>query len=72
MISELELKKVFQNSRSGNIASYFEYAWTFKSGKTVVFDVVDKFKFDHENKITELKIIYDTVLARSIIKKIRN
>ncbi len=69
--SELKLKEVFENADSGNIALYFEYRWTVKSGKIVIFDVVDIIAFDEQNKITELKIIYDTVVSRNLVEELK-
>jgi ketosteroid isomerase-like protein len=62
--SELKLKGIFDDADSDRIALYFEYKWTIKSGKIVEFDAVDIIVFDNDNKITTLKIIYDTVISR--------
>lgn len=69
--SELKLNEIFENANSGNIALYFEYTWTVKSGKIVVFDVVDIIEFDNQNKILELKIIYDTVVSRRLVEEMK-
>ncbi|HEY5686984.1 MAG TPA: nuclear transport factor 2 family protein [Yeosuana sp.] len=69
--SELKLNEIFENINSGNIALYFTYRWTLKSGKIVVFDVVDIIKFDDQNKILELKIIYDTVVSRNLVEELK-
>jgi hypothetical protein len=66
----LKLKGIFEDADSARIALYFEYKWTVKSGKITEFDVVDIFKFNDENKITELKIIYDTVISRNLVDEI--
>jgi len=68
--SELKLKGIFEDSDSGKLALYFEYIWTVKSGKVVEFDVVDIIEFDAENKIIELKIIYDTIISRKLIDEL--
>ena len=68
--SELKIKEIFENKLSGNLALYFEYIWTIKTGKMVTFDVVDIIEFDDNNKITALKIIYDTVVSRSLVEEI--
>jgi len=65
--SELKLNEIFENIDSGNVALYFEYKWTIKSGKIIVFDVVDIIELDAQNKIQELKIIYDTVTSRRLL-----
>ena len=69
--SELKLKGIFEDADSDRMALYFEYKWTVKSGKIVQFDVVDIFAFDNENKITELKIIYDTVISRNLVAEMQ-
>jgi hypothetical protein len=69
--SSLKLNEIFENANTGNIALYFEYTWTVKSGKIVVFDVVDIIEFDNNNKISSLKIIYDTVISRNLIEEIQ-
>lgn len=69
--SELKLKGIFEDSKTEKLALYFEYIWTVKSGKSVMFDVVDIIQFDAKNKITDLKIIYDTVISRKLIDEIK-
>lgn len=69
--SELKLKEIFENTITGNIALYFDYKWTLKTGKVVEFDVVDIIKFDNRNKIIELKIIYDTVISRRLVDEMK-
>lgn len=69
--SELKLKGVFEDFETGKLALYFDYIWTVKSGKVVEFDVVDIIEFDSENKIIELRIIYDTVISRTLIDEIK-
>ncbi|MDO6676500.1 nuclear transport factor 2 family protein [Tenacibaculum sp. 1B UA] len=65
--SELFLKGIFEQNDSNNLALYFTYKWTLKNNEKVEFDVVDIIELDSENKITELKIIYDTVISRKLI-----
>jgi len=65
--SELSLLGVFEEKDSNNLALYFTYKWTLKNNQTVEFDVVDIIEFDNQNKISKLKIIYDTVIARKLI-----
>lgn len=69
--SEIKLKGIFEDSTTKNLALYFEYKWTVKSGKIVNFDVVDIIEFDTQNKISELKIIYDTVVSRRLIEELK-
>ena len=65
------IKGIFEEPTSGNIALYFQYDWTLEHGRQVTFDVVDILTFDAENKITSLKIIYDTVQARAWVEELR-
>ncbi len=69
--SKLTIKGVFEEPSLGNIALYFQYEWTLEHGRQVTFDVVDILTFDSENKITNLKIIYDTVQARAWVEELR-
>ncbi|WP_417784673.1 nuclear transport factor 2 family protein [Tenacibaculum sp.] len=65
--SELILKGIFEQNESNNLALYFTYKWTLKNNEKVEFDVVDIIELDSENKITKLKIIYDTVISRKLV-----
>ena len=69
--SKLQLKGIFEDSESANLALHFEYTWTLKSTKVVAFDVVDIIEFDNQNKIIELKIIYDTVVSRQLVNELK-
>lgn len=69
--SKLHLKGVFDEKHSNNLALYLTYKWTFKNNKIVEFDVVDIIELDSENKISKLKIIYDTVIARKIVYELK-
>jgi hypothetical protein len=70
--SKLTLRRIFDDPDSNSLALYFEYEWTVKSGKVVVFDVVDVLDFNHETKIEKLKIIYDTFVARKLVEDMRS
>ena len=70
--SELELLGVFEEEKSTNMALFFAYKWTLKNKETVSFDVVDIFEINDSGKIEKLKIIYDTVLARTLVKQLKN
>lgn len=70
--SELRVKGIFEDPDINQLALYFEYKWTVASGKMVEFDVVDIIEFDHLNKISVLKIIYDTVVSRELIAELKN
>ena len=67
--SELHLKGVFEEDQSNTLALYFTYKWTLKNNQKVEFDVVDIITFDDQHKIDKLKIIYDTVVTRKLIKQ---
>jgi hypothetical protein len=62
--SILKLKGIFEDDH-GQLALYFNYHWTMKNHQTVEFDVVDIIKFNEQNQIVDLTIIYDTVKSRS-------
>ncbi|WP_430468464.1 nuclear transport factor 2 family protein [Winogradskyella ouciana] len=66
--SELNLKGIFEQQDSNNLALYFSYKWTLKNNDKVEFDVVDIIEFDSQNKIKTLKIIYDTVASRDKVE----
>lgn len=68
--SELNLIGIFEENDASRLALYFSYDWTLKNNQNVKFDVVDIIEFDPLNKISKLKIIYDTVLARELVKKL--
>lgn len=68
--SELSILSIFEESDSNNLALYFTYKWTLKNNQIVEFDVVDIIEFDNQNKISKLKIIYDTVIARKLVKQL--
>ncbi|GGZ68389.1 nuclear transport factor 2 family protein [Algibacter mikhailovii] len=65
--SELSLLGIFEENNSNKLALYFTYKWTLKNNQIVEFDVVDIIEFDNQNKISKLKIIYDTVIARKLV-----
>ncbi|WP_299157048.1 nuclear transport factor 2 family protein [uncultured Tenacibaculum sp.] len=68
--SELSLLGIFEEQESNTIALYFTYKWTLKNNQIVKFDVVDIIEFDNDNKISKLKIIYDTVIARKLVEQL--
>ena len=69
--SELHLKGIFEENATNKLALYFGYKWTLKNKEEVEFDVVDIIEFDSLNRINRLKIIYDTVLARALVNKLK-
>ena len=68
--SELSILGIFEENDSNNLALYFTYKWTLKNNQIVEFNVVDIIEFDALNKISKLKIIYDTVIARKLVKQL--
>lgn len=70
--SKLQLKGIFEQNGSKNFALYFNYLWTLNNGKHVEFDVVDIIELNSEHKITKLKIIYDTVVSRTLIHELKH
>jgi hypothetical protein len=63
--SKINLENIFLSESNPNIAAaHFEYDWTLKDGAKAPFECIDVFKFSAENKIIELKIIYDTYQVR--------
>ena len=68
--SQLKLLGIFEENESNQVALYFNYQWTLKNNEIVNFDVVDIIEFDAQNKISKLKIIYDTVVARGLVKQL--
>jgi hypothetical protein len=68
--SELNLLGIFEENNSNKLALYFTYKWTLKNNRKVEFDVVDIIEFDSLNKISKLKIIYDTVLTRELVDQL--
>lgn len=69
--SIITLKETFQGTSENTIAILFEYDWTLSDGKRVVFEGVDIFEFNEENKIVKLTIIYDTVQARGMVENLQ-
>ena len=70
--SELKLLGIFEEENRSDIALYFTYKWTLKTREIVSFDVVDVIEFNDSDKIKKLKIIYDTVLARTLVNQLKN
>ena len=68
--SELHLKGIFEETNSNKLALYFNYKWTLKNKQKVEFDVVDIIEFDASNMISKLKIIYDTVKSRGLVREL--
>lgn len=63
--SKIKLINIFTDDAHKSAAAYFHYDWTLSNQTAAPFDVVDIFQFnDTLEKITSLKIIYDTWLTR--------
>ena len=69
--SEISVKGIFEDPRSGNLALHFIYQWTLSNEKQVHFEVVDIIEFTSDDKISTLTIIYDTVLSRELLKELK-
>ena len=69
--SAIILNGIFEESETGQIAIYFQYKWTLKNEAIVIFDVVDILTFNESNQIIALKIIYDTVKSRDLVRKLK-
>ena len=54
--SELEIKGIFEDANSGNIALHFNYGWTLKNDSKVNFEVVDIIAFTEKDEIKTLTI----------------
>lgn len=70
--SKLHILGIFEEKNSSNIALYFSYKWTLKNNEKVEFDVVDIIEFDEDNKISKLKIIYDTMISRELVGRLKH
>jgi hypothetical protein len=68
--SVLRLRGLFEDAESGRVALYFSYGWTLADGQEVNFDVVDILEFDPANRISRLKIIYDTIQSRAAVARL--
>lgn len=66
--SELRINGIFENQVANQLALYFNFKWTLKNDEVVIFDVVDIILFNDENKIVDLKIIYDTKHSRQAVE----
>ena len=67
--SRIEMLDIFTNEKKRTAAVNFIYHWTLANGTTNSFDCVDVISFDEQNKIKQLKIIYDTVQTRPALEQ---
>ena len=70
--SRIHLLHIYHQPGSLRSAVHFTYEWTLADGGQAVFDCVDLFEWDEEQKITQLKIIYDTSQTRPAFERQRN
>ncbi len=69
--SEISLINIFTSITNNNVAAgHFFYEWILKDETQTSFECVDIFKFTKNNKIKELKIIYDTNNTREQFENI--
>ena len=62
--SKTTLLDILTNPSQKTACLYFIYEWTLTNGQFVRFECADILKLNKENRIQQLKIIYDTVQAR--------
>lgn len=70
MSSTLRLDGIFSEPTSSRILILFEYQWKLRNHQQVIFNVVDVLEFDSDNKITTLKIIYDTARSKEAFSQL--
>ena len=51
-------------------SAHFRYDWILKNGAATSFECIDIFRFDQQEKIKELTIIYDTSKIRSQLEEL--
>ncbi len=54
------LKKTFTGNNPNEAAILFDYNKALPDGSTKTFDCIDIFEFNNDNKIKEIRIIFDT------------
>jgi len=69
--STIEMKRIFVDKEKNDLAIWFRYDWGLDNGERVVFEGVDVFELNKEGKIEKLTIIYDTILTRPLIEKLK-
>ena len=68
--SKIKLLGIFTNLEDNTASVNFIYEWTLANGRLTTFDCVDIFHFNKKNKITQLKIIYDTQQTRPLFNEV--
>lgn len=69
--STIEMKRIFSDPESGDLAIWFRYDWGLDNGERVVFEGVDVFELNDQGKIKKLTIIYDTVNSREMVGEMK-
>ncbi len=62
---------IWSDRQSRTAAVNFLYEWTLDTGQRVQFDCVDIFNFGDDDKIHDLKIIYDSTRTRNAFEAVR-
>ncbi len=59
--SKITLKNILLSANNPQVAAaHFQYDWVLKDGTPAPFECIDVFQFSTDNKIVDLKIIYDS------------
>jgi ketosteroid isomerase-like protein len=58
--SILTVLDVLLGEGGATVAARFSYDWTLQSGDKILFEGVDHFTFDDQDRITAMRIYYDT------------
>ena len=70
--SRIRLLHIYHQPGGRRAAVNFIYEWALANGSQVAFDCVDLFEWNEEEKITELKIIYDASQSRPALEQQHN
>lgn len=66
--SKVSLLTVLVSPRASKVAMHIEYEWTLTEENPVCFHCVDLFEYcERRDRFTELRIVYDTHEARSLL-----
>lgn len=69
--SKITLLNIFKGENPHIAAGHFRYDWILKDGTKTTFECVDIFRFNENEKITELTIIYDTSKIRNPFEEMK-
>ena len=70
--SYISLQGIYWQEDTAKAAAHFHYHWTLASGEQTLFEVVDLFEFDYQEKISSLRILYDTAQTRPAFDRQQN